>query len=335
MPKEAVLTRNAVRLLLLSAVIWAGTSSMYGQGNFGNIRGRVQDPSGAVVVGASVVAANEQTGVQTKTVTDAAGEYAFSLAIGSYSITTTFSGFRTLIQTGVRVVSGQSQTLDLTLQVGQTAQAVQVAGSAPLLNALANTVGTTRVTEELSDLPLALSGNTRSATDFVMTVSGINWNPGATGSNDLVAVGAINGAPGGMSGYYIDGLEANKTNYLAEDYLNPMPEAMDEFQITTGINAEYGWNSGSGVALVSKSGTNSLHGSAFEYVRNDDLNARNFLAKTVPFDKQNEFGIAVGGPVVIPKIYNGRNRTFFFATYDGFRYHYQVAPSLLSVPTAL
>jgi hypothetical protein len=185
-----------------------------------------------------------------------------------------------------------------------------------------NVTGTTRVTEEISSLPLVLSGDSRDAVAIARTMSGVNW----TVQNldyQSISRGMIEGAPQGQAGYYVDGVPAGVSgNELGEDFFNQMPEAVAEVRVSANDTPEFGWNSGATVSITTRSGTNQLHGDAFEYVRNDALDARNFFARSVSADKQNEFGVAIGGPVVLPIIYNGKDRTFFFATYDGFRYHF-------------
>lgn len=304
----------------------------------GRIKGLVHDSTGAVVTGASVACLSESTGVETKMPSNAAGEYSFdSLPVGSYRITVTSANFGTAVRTGVRVVSGESETVDFNLSPGAVSATVVVAAEAPVLNTTENTVGTTRVTEEIADLPYSLEGQRgRDAAGAALTVSGVKYNPGESTGKTVYVVSraSINGSPEAQYGYYIDGLSASGQGHeLGEDFTMPVPEAVSELRVVTNDDAEYGWNSGGGISLTLKSGTNNLHGTLFEYFRNNDLDSRNWFAKQADINKQNEFGFTLGGPVVLPKLYNGKNRTFFFVTYDGFRFRSQSASLVDNVPT--
>jgi hypothetical protein len=335
-----------VFFLLAIVTLTIGDSvSLYGQGGVGQVVGTLSDPSGAVVVGASITARHATTGVQTEIRSNADGAYRFpNLPIGVYTVTVRADGFKTLERSALRVVSGETQTLDLRLELGQTTQIVKVSAAAAAVESTTSQAGTTRVTEEISELPLLDVGSSRNVTSLLRTLPGVDVTPGLqydAGHGMLhwpyggVTTATINGGFQGSTSYSIDGVmaSAGSAEQLRDDF-SPPPEMIDELRLNATNTPEYGWNGGVGVTIVEKSGTNQIHGSAFEYVRNDALDARTWSAADVSVEKQNEWGFVVGGPVVLPHLYNGRNKTFFLATYGGYRYRTAPGGGIQTVPTA-
>jgi hypothetical protein len=318
-------------LLVVTAVQFNNPSRLHAQENVGQLAGVVNDPSGARVPNASVTALNVATGVQLEVQTSAEGAYRFSsLPIGQYTLTVRATGFKVFEQLGVRVVAGVSLTLSATLALGNSNESVVVSATAPSVDTTASTEGTTRVTEEINELPLLLNGGNRNAIEFVKTLPGV-----VAPVDGSVAVTTINGAPEGGASLTIDGVmgSVQASSQLRVDF-SPPPEAIAEVRLNATDTSEYGWNSGVGITLVTKSGTNQLHGDIFEYFRNKVLNATNWFATTPDPSKQNEYGFTLGGPVFIPKIYNGKDKTFFFVVYSGFAFRTTPEGVVISVPTA-
>jgi len=324
-------------LLLLGLSIWSLSLPAEAQQNLGSIVGTVTDPSGAVMPGVSVTARHVSTDTVTKVTTNADGAYTLlDLKIGEYALSLGATGFKTLKQE-VLVEAGVTAKLDFKLLVGEASQIVEVSAIAPQVNTSASSIGTTRVTEEMAELPVLMLGNNRGTLSLLRTMPGVSPSTAADtpfGSTGIETT-QISGSPGGGQSYTVDGVRGSVSAHgQIRDDFQPPPEMVAEMRVIDSGSSEYGWNSGVGVALVLKSGTNALHGNVFEYLRNNAFDSRNFFASSVSINKQNEFGFTLGGPVVIPKVYNGKNKTFFFGMYSGFRYRTAAAGSTGTVPTA-
>lgn len=321
-----------------------GASLYAQQSNVGGITGTVQDGSGAVVVAAKVVATEMSTGVAQSTATNGRGAYFFTpLQIGTYSITITKAGFKVATSRNVAVIAGQTETADVLLEVGSQSQTVDVSATISGIDTTDTQQGTTRTLQELQDLPISLEGNSaRAAVSAVQTFSGVNFNAQQSGGQawTIISRSAINGLNGSSFGYEIDGLEASTgESENAQDWIAPTPDQIAEVRVTANADATQGFNSGSAIALITKSGSNKLHGAIFYYNKNDALEARNWLLPAKAEDKQSNGGWTLGGPVYIPHLYDGRNKTFFFFGMDIFRYVTTSAignaPVTNSVPTVL
>ena len=310
-------------LFLALGTIFSGTA--WSQQNLGVIVGKVTDPSSAVVAGASVSLTDEATGVKRNATTGGSGNYAFGgLPFGNYNIVVEAKGFRKLVQTGVRVYVGESLTLDLALEIGSVDQTVEVTATAELVEKNTSDLGTVVDAKQMQDLPLSVSGNMRSPESFILLA------PGVAGA---AATPNINGSQQRSKDVLFDGVMSTGPESGGVMFTVPPVEAVGEFKlVAANYSAEYGHTGGGVEVFSTKSGTNQFHGSGFEYLRNDKFDARGFFAPTAPINRQNEFGVAIGGPVVLPH-YNGRNRTFFYFVYDGFRYRSSAANSLLTLPT--
>jgi hypothetical protein len=264
-----------------------------------------------------------------------------ALSAGSYKVTADAPGFRTLVQSGVVLQVNQQAKLDLTLSVGQATETVQVMAAAPLLESESSSLGTVVNSKLVNQLPLNGRNFVQLAT-LTPGVNGLGYSASGTimsgsrpddrrpGSNIF-----SNGNREGSNNFLYDGADNNERLTLSI-VLRPAVEAVQEFKIQTNLySADVGRNSGAVVDVVTKSGTNSLHGSAFEFIRNSAVDARSYFNKkgtAYPSFRLNQFGGSLGGPVVIPKIYNGKNRTFFFMDYEGYRNSSQIF-ILGNVPT--
>ena len=302
-------------LILTLGLLFSVPLAIRAQGN-NRVSGLITDQSGAVIVGATVTAQEVDTNVVTTTTSNDRGYYLLQLPIGVYNIKATNPGFQTSLRERVEVTVGADVGIDFGLSLASAAQAVDVVGGvAPLLAPNSSSVETTVENQLVMNLPLAVSGGIRNSADF------LKLTPGYQGCSFSAR---LNGGVGLDQEVEIDGATVSPVAFGAgiQGSQNTVPAfALQEFQVVSNnIEAQYGRTSTGVIKYEYKSGTNALHGSAFEYLRNEDVDARNFFAPTVAADHQNEFGVEAGGPIVIPHVYNGHNRTFFYMYYDGFRY---------------
>jgi hypothetical protein len=313
--------------------------ALHAQQNVGRLLGVVRDPSAAVVPGASVAIRSVLTGVATTARTNAEGAYAFPvLPIGEYVLTVRAPGFKTLERPAIRIVSSEAITVDVQLELGQPSQTVQVSGLTATVDTITTTSSTGLLGSQLSELPLINLGSDRTIVKFMFTFPGAA--PLVSQSSRGLSAGyyanaTLDGSPEGNESYTVDGVIGSTLPHQSiGDQMSPPPEMVQEMRLNSTSSAEYGWNNGVGITVVTKSGTNVLHGELYEYFRNNALDARNFFASTVSPQKQNEFGFTLGGPVVIPHVYNGKDKTFFFALWSGYIYRATPAGGLFTVPTA-
>lgn len=326
------------RKLWCGMALWLliGLTGWAQQANLGGIVGTIRDSSGAVLPVAHVVAVDEGTSIRHETSTDTAGEYIFTqLAVGTYTVTVTSSGFKTTVKTQVPVLSGQNATVSMQLNVGEVSQTVQVSGTSVEIDATSTNMGTTRTLEELQSLPVGISGSgSREAAGFVKTIAGaaqVGYGPDWM----QLSRGGINGTPGVDFGYMIDGVDASAgESETGEDFLAPTPDVVRETRVTQNTDTSVGFNGGVAYELTLKSGTNTPHGTFYYYGQNNALNAHNWYSSgsTSSLQNENELGFTVGGPVLIPHVYNGKKRTFFFTSIDAYREVIK-SPSLFTVPT--
>jgi len=314
------------RILALAFVIFP--LFVFGQVDMGTIEGRVADPSGAVIVGASVEAVNVLTGVHSVAITNAEGLFAFPpLAIGDYSVSAIATGFKKFEQTGVRLVSGTNVKLNINIQVGASSEVVTVTGQASTVDTVSSSVGVTRTSEELSKLPLTTAnGRGRQVQSILRTFPGVTYGPSAYTEDLLMGYSnAMNGSNSSAESYEIDGTSAaTQFNTKAQENVGLNPEAVEELRLESNPNAEHGSDLGNIVSIVTKSGTNKYHATAYGYYTDDRFNAADWFANAnpaIPADQkrsplhQAEVGVTGGGPII-------KNRLFFFTTWD--RYHYRV-----------
>ncbi|MGH9587408.1 MAG: carboxypeptidase regulatory-like domain-containing protein [Acidobacteriaceae bacterium] len=301
---------------IVSGVAWS-------QVNLGAIKGEVQDTQQAAIPGATLTLKNESTGIIQSANSGAAGQYAFlNLAAGNYTLTTAAHGFSTNIQQHVVVGTGSTVALPIVLQPGQVQQTVTVAANAAQVETQTSELGTVISPQEMKDLPVSLNSDMRNPLNFVVLTPGVAGSqPGATPDYRLHFSGSVSYA----NEIYIDGIPLMNTNLLGDSGGDHPPlDAISQFKvITSNQTAKYGLSSGI-VSFAFKSGTNQFHGSAFDYLQNDALNAAGFVTNALGLKKaplkQNEFGGTIGGPVWIPKLYDGHNKTFFFVEWTGFAY---------------
>ena len=317
--------------LVLLLALNSGTRVM-AQQYFGIIVGNVSDQSGAAVPDCTVTATNVNTGLTRTTKTDAAGGYRFeSMVPGPYTVKAEKTGFQTSEVAQQELHVAASLTMDVVLQVGSVTQTVEVQAVAPLLNTTNATVGTTITNNNVLEMPL----NGRAYTDLLELVPGSVNNGGgiyqATGSNY-----SVSGNRSEQNDYTLDGVSNNEEFFKAYG-IQPAIDSIQEFQVRTNItSAEFGEAAGANVAVATKSGTNQLHGSAYEFVRNDKFDATEFFDDRAGISKtplrRNQYGFTVGGPIYIPKVYNGHDKAFWFFNYEGVKVR-QASTQLGTIPT--
>ncbi len=294
----------------------------------GSIVGSVVDSGGAVIPGATVTATDKATAFTRTATTASDGVYSLPrLPVGTYSISASAKGFEpSSLDVGLDVE--QRREVNFTLSVQGISTKLEVAAVAPPIDTTSGMIGGLVEGRQVANLPL----NGRDITNLMLMQPGqvpennssFNFNINTSG----------NGNRGTTGSSYLDGMDSSDNELGGGQFGNFNLDAVSEFKILqNNYSAEYGRGSGTVVSIVSKTGTNELHGSAFEFLRNDKLDARNFFAPSnAPF-RRNEFGVAVGGPILIPKVYNGKNKTFFFFEWASYRQRLAV-PVIISVPTA-
>ena len=298
-------------------------SSIQGQSTTGTIVGTVTDPSGALVPGVDLIVRDLGTNGTTKATTDSHGDYVVTqLAIGTYSVYFEAKGFKKFVSSGIKVDVQDRVRVDASLEIGQAADTVEVQTAAPLLESDTSSLGQVIDSQKIVDLPL----NGRFFTRLAVLTAGTVPTP--SGARDENTGGfSANGVRPYQNNFILDGVDNNS---LSEDLVSqasfvvgPPPDAIAEFRVeTNSMSAEYGRSGGAVLNVNIKAGTNQLHGTAYEFLRNSAMDAKNYFdpgSSPIPAFKQNQFGFSLGGPIVLPKIYNGRNKTFFFLDYQGTR----------------
>jgi len=302
-----------------------------GQASSGSLSGVVSDPNGAMVPGAKVVAKNATSGLQSETKSSEAGVYVFpNLPVGTYEVSVEHAGFKKLTSSNVEIRIASRQELDLKLEVGDTQQTVTVSGQAEVLETTSSQRGTQISNQMLSTLPF-FSGGIRNPRTFV------NYMPGVNNTNTTGEV-TVNGSGARSQELLIDGASNTNPESGGTSFNFPAAEIFGEFKLLTSTyDAEYGRFGGGVEIYVTKSGTNDFHGSAFLNMRRDIWNANtwanNAAGRVRPKERFNEQGVGGGGPVYIPKVYDGRNKTFFFMTYTLDKRPITASPFVGTVPT--
>ena len=298
------------------------------QMNTGEIAGQVKDPTGASIAGASVVATHTATQQRFNAVTNETGLFLLPrLPLGEYDLTVTASGFKQAVQEHVALHVGDHVRQDFQLELGEQSQSVTVEGSAGLVQVQSAEIKDVIQNQQVVDLPL----KGRQFLELALLSEGVVNPPGGTRGDSLQQTGKLINVMGNRTGhnlFLVDGVNVTD-EYFNNVVLNPSPDAVSEFNIAkTNYNAEFGGKSGGVINIITKSGTNNFHGSVYEFLRNNIFDARNLFTPagvTPPF-RENQFGAALGGPIV-------KDKTFFFLNYDGQRTRNSL-PQLFSVPTA-
>lgn len=329
--------RTFLRSLRLFSFLLLSLAPLPAQVERATLVGSITDSTGAAMTGVEVTITNTATNTAARFLTDSAGTYsAVNLIPGSYTVQASKQGFRNVVFRDFVLQVSQSARLDIAMQLGDVAQTIEVTGAAPLLQTENASVGQVIAREAVQSLPL----NGRNFVQLAILAPGVTGldyaQPNTINSGrrpDELRPGgtalAANGARSSSNQVLIDGID--NTEMISQTFIvRPAVEGIQEFKVlTNNAGAEYGRSAGAVVVITTKSGTNDFHGSLFEFLRNERFDARNFFARTdapkPPF-KLNQFGAALGGPIK-------RNRTFFFADYEGYREVFGDS-QLVTVPTA-
>jgi hypothetical protein len=326
----------------VSLFLVAGTALAQGGGT---ITGTVTDPAGAVVANAGVEAQNIATNAKYPIATSNTGNYTTTeLPPGTYQLTITAAGFKTFVRSGLLVQAGQTIRIDAALEVGATTESVTVEAAAPLLKTESGELSQTVAGETMDQLPVLQVGadnsgvrNPYAATELLPGSLALGPN-----FNNLGLFVHINGNPYATETGLVDGMD--NTNIMAQESQQenaPGQDSIQDFTVqTSNYSAEYGQTGGAVVNMVMKSGTNQYHGSLYEYLENADFNGG------VPFTNagngqlsrpqttRNDYGLTLGGPIIIPKVYNGKDKTFFFFGWEQYIQDNNYLPSPITIPTA-
>jgi hypothetical protein len=313
--------------------LFAFALSLSGQSTGGRIIGRVSDSTGAVITGVQVTLINDATGISRDAKTDQSGDYTFIEVVpGNYRVEYTLQGFKKNVRANVVLELNQVLTLNATLQPGATQETIEVSSEAPLVDTTSTQLGAVVDDRSVSQLPL----NARDTYQFLQLQPGVM---STTGTGNQIVYGSdksgsvsVNGGRGRANNFSVNGGDAND-QFVNLPTVQPSPDSIAEFRVLTNtFDAEYGRNSGSVVNVITKSGTNAVHGNVFEFFRNTKLNANPYCGTAdLPCDKpqfnQNQFGGTLGGPIV-------KDRTFFFTSYEGRRVRQGIRSQVVNVPTA-
>ena len=323
-------------LLLLVSLL---SVAAFGQETRATLSGTITDSSHAAIAAVHLKLTNVETGVAFSTVSNNAGQYNFLFVNpGTYMLSAEMSGFRNVVRQGIPLSVSQEATVDLVMEIGTQSQTVTVSGAAPLLETVKSDRGMVISQRNLSELPIT--------TRNPIVLAEIT--PGVTNTGQSYNLTPFSNA--GNSSWSINGSAANSTEFLLDGAPNdmiyqsvnsiayvPPVDAVQEFKvITSPYDAQYGRNGGGVISMITKNGTNAFHGSAYEFTERPFLNANTYANNAAKLPRGNqsldEFGASVGGPVILPKLYNGKDRTFFFVAWEGYLQNINLS-SVISVPT--
>ena len=293
----------------------------------GTLTGTVSDPAGAVIANANVEARNSETGVVYPTVSTTAGNYTIpQLPVGTYEVDVTVAGFKKFARTGIKVDVAAVERIDIRLEVGAATESVTVQADATQLKTESGDLAHNISVDSLDNLPILGIGGANAGSSGIRNPYGlVQLIPGTSYQANFVNV--VNGAPSNSGGYRIEGQDM--TNHYVAYALQeeqPSADAIQEVAVqTSNYAAEYGTAGGGLYNITMKSGTNAYHGTGYDYFVNEDLNANYPFTiadgggKVQPRNRRNDFGGTLGGPVFIPKVYNGKDKTFFFFNFEEYK----------------
>ena len=328
--RHRLLPSSSVLGVLLFTLVAAYLSSYAkAQATNAQMSGKVVDSTGAVVPHATIDVKNTGTGLDRTVSSSATGEYVIpSLPVGTYSLKAVVAGFKTYAQSGIVLEDGQDARVDVVLQIGSTTETIQVTAAAVQVDTSSASIRTEVDATQIAELPL----NTRDTLQLITLVPGVGdaTLPTAVVNQRSGPTFSVNGSRINGSEVSLDGAIFVTALYNRPANL-PNPDSIGEFSLlTNSYGAEFGHASGGAFVAISKSGTNAFHGSAWEFLRNDALNARNWFTPAPlpkPILKQNQFGVAGGGPIL-------KNKAFFYATYEGLRIHQVTIFNLATITPA-
>ena len=324
--------RSPIRIISLLLLVSTG---IFAQSDRGTITGTVSDPGGAVVAGAQIEAKNLSTGLTYQSASTGTGNYTVTeLPVGQYEIDVTVPGFKKYIRQGLVVQAAQTYRVDIALEIGAQTEIFTVTEEAPLLRTESGELSHNLSGETLDSLPILGIGSSFASNSGVRNpYAATNLVPGGIFQGDVTV--RINGTPQNTQALRIEGQESSNATMMAFGSQNqPSVDSIQEFSIqTSNYAAEFGQAGGGVFIATMKSGTNQLHGTGYDYFVNEALNASTPFTNVKPRARRNDYGFTLGGPVKIPKIYDGRNKTFFFYNFEQYRENTIVNNVPLTVPT--
>src|SRR5215469_4526323 len=332
-----------MRFLVTICCLTVTMSGVFAQSDRGTITGTIVDPAGAVVANAAVEARNSATGVAYQAATTSTGNYTIAqLPVGTYEISATVPGFKTYVRQGITVEVAAVLRIDVALEVGAASESVTVQADAPLLRTETGDISHQVTARSMDDLPIlgigasqAGSAGIRNPYAATELIPGTMWQ-----ANSQVRV---NGAPNNTQSFRIEGQDASNSGTPGVPaQTQPSVDAIEEFAIQTSNYApEYGQVGGGMFNVTMKSGTNQFHGTAYEFFVNEVFNAGQPFTDAPAAtgnprarNRRNDYGFTIGGPAWIPKVYNGRDKTFFFFNWEQYRENVTINNQLETVPTA-
>ena len=325
----------AIRFSFLWAMYFGVVGLLAAQQSTGTIVGVIEDGTGSVIPSASVTLVHAGTGESRQARSNERGEFSSPyIRIGEYTVTTEAAGFKKRVESGIVVQVDQTVSLRIALEIGSVSESIEVTGAAPLLDAATSSLGQVIENKKILDLPL----NGRNA--FALGLLAGNTIPMNGMSSNLPFVAG--GGRFASNDVLLDGVDNNTSINAGSIGRNgiaytPSVDAVEEFKVkTNNFSAEFGRSAGAIISASLKSGTNDFKGSAWEFVRNEKFDANNFFSNAnkvarQPF-KQNQFGFTLGGPIYVPKLYNGKNKTFFFFDYEATRRKTSATSTTLDIP---
>ncbi|HEY6341380.1 MAG TPA: carboxypeptidase-like regulatory domain-containing protein [Bryobacteraceae bacterium] len=315
----------------LVLVVCLGTSLTavaFGQSDRGTITGTISDPGGAILANTPVQAKHVETGTVYQAASSATGNYTLSeLPTGTYEITITAQGFKNFVRQNIILPVGQTIRIDATLQVGSVSESVVVSDVAPLLKTESGELSHNVSIQTLDNLPVFQTGSNASVSGIRNPYSAVEEIPGSASfaTGEGLAGLRINGNPSNTQSMRIEGQDATNNWYYYQSMTQPSVEAIQEFSVqTSNFAAEFGRVGGGLFNATMKSGTNQFHGSAYDYFANEALNAGTPFTSNGhggllrPVNRRNDWGATFGGPVYLPKLYNGHDKLFFFFNFEQF-----------------
>jgi hypothetical protein len=331
-----------LRSLSIALGLFVFSFAALAQSDRGTITGTVSDSTGAVVPNAPIEAKNVETGALYPAASSSTGNYTLSqLPAGTYEMSVSVTGFKKYVRTNIVLPVAQTLRLDIPLEVGATGEAITVSAEATLLKTESGELSHNISTNTLDDLPVLQIGGS-SATGLRNPYAVLNLLPGTSNlAADLYV--RINGTPSNTQSFKVEGQDAYSGIYTSQSWTQPSVDAVQEIAVqTSNFAAEYGQAGGGVFNVTMRSGTNQFHGTAYEYWGNNILNAgipftvasNNPTSLSRPVVRRNDFGFTVGGPVEIPKLYHGRDKTFFFFSFEEYREIVTTTNTLFTVPTA-
>jgi hypothetical protein len=314
----------------------------FGQDTNASLGGTVQDPNGAAIPNAKLTLTNEATGFQSNFVSDETGTYTFNnLTPGNYKITVTATGFKSTNQTGIQLAPNQAARLDIHLSVGQTDETVTVTADTSLINFDSPSLEGGVSPEVLQSFPLTVSGAPRSSVAVAIMMPGVTSAGGGNAFNARINGGIITGDEALVDGATtIEGFMNQSGMVSLQTDFGMSPDITSEVKVlTANYDAQYGDTTSGQLIITTKSGGENFHGAAYEYIRNDALNAFQFGApagQRKPPDKENDFGANIGGPIYLPKLHGANSffKGYFYFNWEGFQDHGGANSATLSIASA-